>query len=254
MNSLREIQHRCYRAFLYEETSQVVPDLVSNEIPAPARVQVYQNNAREAFRKTLAAAYPVIERLVGEDCLRGLALRYMREHRSVSGDLQGFGVAFPTFLAEIYGDTDYAYLPDVAALEWAFESVQLERESEPMDLERLRKIASEDHPRLRFELSTGTRLVSSPYPILAIWRANQPGNDATVDLSTGPEHVAVLRRGDDVEMHLLSAEAFALAREIQNGRSLGEACDALDDRELDLGRSLQSLITSGLLTGFSVAR
>lgn len=254
MNSLREIQQRCYRAFLFGQTSHLTPDLVDNGIPATTRVKVYQNNAREIFRKTLMAAYPVVERLVGEVCFRSLALRYMREHPSASGDLQGFGRAFPSFLSTLYAGTRYAYLPDVASLEWACEEAHLAPDDAPLDPRRLGRIDNDDLPTVRFEIARGSHLVTSPYPILAIWRTNQPGNEATVELSSGPQHVVVLRRAGDVEMYPISAHAFELASRLESGLPLGEACDGLDERtDFDLAACLQSLLGIGLLTGFSVA-
>ena len=73
MSSLRSLQERSYRAFLLGDAEPLVPELMSREIPAPISIQVYQNNARETYRKALEASYPVVERLVGEECFRGLA-------------------------------------------------------------------------------------------------------------------------------------------------------------------------------------
>ena len=173
MNSLRSLQDQCYRAFLLGDAEALLPELVSREIPAPISVQVYQNNARETYRKALLASYPVIERLVGEDCFRGLAQKYMRDYPSTSGDLQNFVVAFPKFLFELYGDSDFAYLPDVARLEWAAEEVQLAGESERIDLDALSRLDPGRYANVRFSRSKSARLVCSPYPILSIWKTNQ---------------------------------------------------------------------------------
>jgi len=260
MNSLRELQECCYRAFVLGESDDLRRAVRTNDVAAEHRIQIYQNNARETFRKTLVASYPVVERLVGEECFSGLALKYMREHPSRSGDLQKFGATFPNFLAEIYASTRFAYLANVGHLEWALEEVHLEPDEGILDASELSSVPPEDHPTLVFRVRKAVRLLRSPYPVLSIWRANQSDNDASVDLDQGGECVAVLRRGDDLEMHLLDADAFTLASGFADGGSLQEACDSLadgfeadnDDAVPDLATALQSVIGLGLLTSFSV--
>ena len=64
MSSLRELQEHCYRAFVLGDSAALQPTVRNNEVSAEHRIQVYQNNARETFRKALLASFPVIERLV----------------------------------------------------------------------------------------------------------------------------------------------------------------------------------------------
>jgi len=261
MTSLRELQQCCYRTFLLEESAELAPELASKAIPAATQIAVYQNNAQETFRKALLSSFPVVARLVGDDCLRGLARTYMREHPSLSGNLQGYGRDFPGFLDDLYGATRFSYLHDVARLEWALEEVHLEPQEPQLDVEALLDVAPKDHSRLTFKLRKASRLVSSCYPVLSIWRANQPGRDTVVDLNSGSEHGAVLRREDDVELQPLDHITYKLAVQLARGASL-EALVAAGDRlidhhhkdgELDLSSALQSLMKVGLVAGFSLA-
>ncbi len=197
MTSLREIQRRAYRAFFDDDASGVIPVLAGDSIPRAVQVQIYQNNARETFRKTLASSYPVVERLVGNACFRGLCREYMRQYPSRSGSLQHFGAKFSELLADQFGGTEYGYLPDVARLEWACEAVLGEREC--------------------------VRLIGSTYPILAIWRANQPGESAIVDLSSGPEYVAVQRIGGDAILRLISHDEYKHIQSHQTGNRPSKA-------------------------------
>ena len=257
MNSLRSLQDQCYRAFLLGDAEALLPELVSREIPASISVQVYQNNARETYRKALVASYPVIERLVGEDCFRGLAQKYMRDYPSTSGDLQNFGVVFPTFLFELYRDSDYAYLPDVARLEWSVEEVQLAGESERIDLDALSRLDPGRYANVRFSRSESARLVCSPYPILSIWRTNQPGQEADVDLDSGAEQVVVRRHEGSVDLNLINPIATSLAAHLDAAETLDGAAQALaselgDDPNFDFTTALQQLTSSGLLSRFAV--
>ncbi len=258
MNSLRELQARCYRAFLQGEDAPLREDLVDKTIPASISIRVYQNNARETYRGALAASYPVIERLVGDACFRGIARKYMLDYPSSSGDLQNFGAALPELLAELYADTGFAYLPDVAALEWAMEEVQLVEENKPLDLTALAEIDPGSYPHLRFVRSTSARLVSSRYPVLSIWRSNQPDTDTPVNLDAGSEHVVISRSGSDVALVPVAAAAAELAALIETGIPLGLAIESLAettaaDATPDIARALQDLTSARLLGRFELS-
>jgi hypothetical protein len=252
MNSLRELQRLCERAFLRDDSGPLLAYLGSDRIPASARIEVYQNNARETFRKTLARAYPVIERLVGVACFRGLAAMYMREHPSRSGDLQNFGAAFADFLDGQYGSTEFRYLGDVARLEWAIEEALLEPLCAPLSLVALGTIDPEHYATLIFETVPSLRLVGSDYPVLSIWRANQNEAAEEVDLAQGGEQLALRRTDGDVEMRRLEPATFALACCLARGMTLADSCSSLPP-DADLQTALGALITGGYLKRFSFA-
>ena len=62
------------------------------------------------------------------------------------------------------------YLPDVAKLEWAMDSVFHAADAVPLDLQALAAVPPEVFATLRFDLHPASRIVCSPYPILRIWR------------------------------------------------------------------------------------
>jgi hypothetical protein len=251
MTSLREVQRRAYRAFLNGDASVVTPDLAGNNIPRTIQVQIYQNNARETFRKTLASSYTVVERLVGDACFRGLCREYLRRYPSCSGSLQHFGANFFELLADQFGGTQYEYLPDVAHLEWACEEVLADRECDSLDLQTLVDVSPADCASLQFRFLKRISVIGSNYPVLAIWRANQPGESATVDLSGGSEHVAVMRRDGDAVLRLISPDVYKLIQSLQTGMTLGEACgSALSSTDQsELIKALESLMTLGVSIG-----
>jgi Putative DNA-binding domain len=252
VSALRELQVRCYHAFLYQESAPLLADLENACIPAAECIEVYQNNARETFRKTLARAYPVIERLVGDSCFRGLARRYMLEHPSSSGDLQAFGASFAGFLSLQYADTEFDYLPAVARLEWAIEESLLEGESRPTSLAVLASLDPNRFGELVFEPASGVRFVSSTYPVLSIWSANQTEHAQHVDLAASAEHVALKRIGADVGMRLLDPAIFTLACNLASGMRLGDAAESVGPA-LDLEAALQVLVPGGYLGRISLA-
>lgn len=252
MPALRELEERAYRAFLHADTECLAPFVVDDCIPAVARIQVYQNNAREGFTKTLAASYPVLQKLVGEACFRTLAWGYMRRHPSRSGDLQRFGGRFPSYLEEFYGSSEYDYLADVARLEWACEEVRTAPGAGSLNLGGLARIPQSRYPELNFWLHPAHRVVSSGYPVLSIWEANQAFDADRVDLGAGAEHVLVLRRNGDADLCRVLPGLATFVQAIDDGRRLGDAYTlaAATDPAFDPAEGLIRLARLNLLSGF----
>jgi hypothetical protein len=246
MLSLREVQRRTYRAIVLEDN--VLPLTRSRA----ARLDVYRNNARETFRKTLSATYPVVQRLVGDACFRGIAAHFMREFPSRAGDLGLFGAELAILLDIYYRDTDFAYLPDVARLEWACAEVETAADSAPFDLLELASVPEEGHAALRFALRPCIRLVSSRYPVLRIWHANQADDVAPVDLGAGGERVLVARSGKGLRLEALDAGTFAFAQSLADGEPLADALDAgcAAAHGFDAGAALGLLARLDALAGF----
>jgi len=246
MLSLREVQQRAYRAIVLEDN--VLPLTRSRA----ARLDVYRNNARETFRKTLSATYPVVQRLVGDACFRGIAAHFMREFPSRAGDLGLFGAELATLLDVYYRDTEFAYLADVARLEWACAEVETAADSAPFDLLELAAVHEDDHSALRFALRPCVRLLSSRYPVLKIWHANQSAEVAPIDLAGGGERVLVARRGADLRLEALDAGTFAFAQSLADGEPLAVALDAgcAAIHGFDPGSALALLARLDALAGF----
>lgn len=227
MIALRDLQQRCYDAFVMGDAPGLLPFVVDDHIPAAARVQVYQNNAREGFIKTLATSYPVVEQLVGSDCFRTLAQDYARRYPSVSGDLGDFGDRFATLLDAMYDGGEFSYLADVARVEWLCELARSAADADVADLVALQQQAGEAFAEMQFELHPAARLFASSYPVFSIWRAHQTEVVESVDMRVGAEQLLVMRRDGEVELQLLASAEFALLRSLAEGMPLLAAVDAV---------------------------
>jgi Putative DNA-binding domain len=232
--------------------------IVANGLEPAARLRVYRNNSREGFVTTLRAAYPVLERLVGEDYFRQLASTYREQFPSPSGNLHHVGERLPGFLARRYAATEFAYFADVARLEWALQEVLVAADHPPLDAARLQSVPADEFARLSFVLHPAAHLVSSPFPVVTIWSANQPGADPgqTIDLGSGAEHVLLLRTRDDVRFERLDAAQFAFLACLQRGATLVDAIDGSDAGDtgdaFDAGECLRRHVAAGALVDFTI--
>jgi hypothetical protein len=221
---LRELQVRCHEAFARDDVAALAPFVRGGRLSPSARVSIYRNNAREIFRKALAASYPTVAALVGHDCFRTLARDYVLSHESRSGNLIDFGEAFPELLTSLYGGGEFAYLPDVARLDWAMERAYHAADAAPTDLALLAAVPAERRDELRFVLHPALQLVASRYPIYSIWRMHQPSVESdVVRLDAGAEHVLVARYHDEVVLRLLNASDLEFITSLRNGNALAEA-------------------------------
>ena len=197
MLSLREAQTRFAAAVL------------DGSEPAYA---VYRNNVLACLGRALADAYPVVERLVGEEFFRHSAYRYIAQHPSRSGDLNEFGEQFPAFLHDFPPVRALAYLPDVARLEWLCRRALLAADRLPVRLACLALLPS-------------VQLFASDWPVHRIWQVNQPGwmGDPSVDLRLGGIKLAVKRAGHRIELLPLTPGEWEFLCFLAGGLSFDEA-------------------------------
>jgi hypothetical protein len=118
-------------------------------------------------------------------------------------------------------------LAELAALEWAIAEAGVAAESTVAQTSDLVGLGSESVADVRLTLVPSLRCMSARAPVLAVWRANQPGaGRATVDLATGPEFILVHRAAEGVQLRGLRASEFAFIDAIASGATLEAAVDA----------------------------
>ncbi len=226
MPTLREIQS-AFAAHLLTAADAPTSFVVDAAIPAAARLAVYRHNSRSFFDAALRSTYPVIERRVGTDYFKQLSAQYRDAHPSARGDLHWVGAHFPRFLAQHLADTPYAWLTELAQLEWAVAAAAVAPESERIGVDALRNVAPDSLGAVRLQLIPSLAVIEASVPVLAVWRANRDqASSVPIDLALGGECVVVHRAAsDDVELRRVSAEECRFVRALHDGQSLEEALE-----------------------------
>jgi hypothetical protein len=255
VTSLRELQFAFLDGTLHGYPAQLSSLIAASELAREARIAIYANNAREGFLSALTATFPVIERLAGQDWFRQTAREYMRRNPSRSGNLHFVGERFAALLDDTLRVTQHAYFADVARLEWAYQEVLIAADHPSFEISALASVNPDDYGSLVFRVHPAVRLVESRYPVLAIWKANQP--DAaemtpSISLDAGASRVLIIRREDHVELRELGAAEFALLAAFQRGATLGEAFEAAAaaDARADLAALLGHVVQLQTLVDF----
>ncbi len=246
MASLPELQAR-FAAALRGNPGPMEPDVVGDGLEAAGRLDIYRNNARAVFEGALERTYPVLRRRVGEDYFRQLAHGYRQRFPSRSGDLHGVGEHFARHLAGTEAESGYAWLAELAELEWACECAFVAAREQSVGPQALAGLSPDELALTRLRLQPSLRGVSSSFPVLDVWRANQPDADGhAVDLARGGQCVLVSCGVDGLELVEVSAAALAFTQQLQAGAPLGSA---VDESGLDLAElpGLLGMLFSGSL-------
>lgn len=260
MPSLLETQALVSGALLHGDGAYGVAALLRSGrgVAAERRLHVYRNNLFASLGAALGAVYPVLARLVGADFFRQLARGYVVRHPPLSGDLHDFGAQLPSYLRRQASLAALPYLADVAALEWASHEVYHEADEAAFDAAALARVPADDQARLRLHLQLATRFVASPFPVLAIWQANQAAIAADVtpvSLDAGAVRLLVARRDFEVEFRVLGVAEDRFLRALAEGRTLAAALQAALalDGGFDAGATLGRHLALGSFRAWSLA-
>jgi hypothetical protein len=151
--------------------------------------------------------------------------------------------------------THYEYFADVARLEWAYQEVLVAADHPSFEISALSSVSPDDYDSLIFRVHPALRLVESRYPVLAIWKANQPetaGMTPSISLDAGASRVLIIRREDHVELRELGAAAFALLAAFARGATLADAFEQAGraDEGADLAALLGHIVKLQTLVDF----
>lgn len=241
--SLRELQHS-FAAALRDASATCA-------VRPAANLGIYRNNAELQFRNALALSFPVLRRRVGDDYFRQLAFHYRQAFPSRSGDLHWVGRDFAVFLAGHLRGSEYAWLADLAKLEWARELASVTDLQPALGAGCLATFAPEDLEHLQFRLQPALHLQAAEFPVLTVWRANQVENAPPVDQSLGSEQWLVRPGVDGVEIRRLDPALFSYLCALAEDAPLGEAMARAGFDESGLLQALQFVFAESLVCGIT---
>lgn len=254
MSALRDTQAAWRTALLGGEPAGALADLVAGGLPIDSRLAIYRHHVATSLSELLESVYPVVCRLVDRRFFGYAADAFISACPPAGPCLFEYGAGFPDFLVRLEPCRTLAWLPDVARLEWAMHRAWFADDATPLDPRLLAAIPADERAEARVRLDPSVTLLTSPFAVDDIWRANQPGApEILVSADAGPVHLEIRRHGDEVFVRRLHAPAWAFRSALRAGSTLAEAGEralALDE-SFDLAATFQALFGDDVLVAFT---
>lgn len=164
-------QQMLLRALLGDARPGVVTGWLRHGALVDRGLAAYRANAGALAERALAAAFPTLQQLLGEESFAGLARAFWRRQPPPHGDIGTWGGALASFIADDAALAPEPYLAHIARLEWAVHEAERAADATfpPRGLELL---GSEEPAALRLQMAPGTALIESPHPVATIWHAH----------------------------------------------------------------------------------
>jgi hypothetical protein len=247
--SLREFQNAFARALLDDGTDSA--SIAS--LTAQPGFAVYRNTVMKGCIDALAANYPAVVRLVGEEWFRAAAAVFVKAHPPPRPMLVDYGSDFAAFLSAFAPAAELTYLADVARVDRFWTEAHTACDETPLDAGALANLTPDALERtvLRPHASARWRWFADQ-PIFSLWRCNRDeGNvEGLSTLVWRGEGALLVRPHSVVETIELSRGGCAFLDACAAGAALSEAGLAALDVEQDIGLAalMAQLLRAGAFT------
>ena len=219
----------------------------------PAGLSVYRNTIAKGCVDALAANFPTVASLVGDEWFRAAAALFAAEHPPTTAALLAYGEAFPDWLAAFPPAGDLPYLPAMAWMDWRWTVALFAPEAEPLTAEAFAlepEVLATARPRLQPSLTFAWFDTGLP----GLWLAAREPDPGEMELTDNPQSVLIVRPADVVTSRLLDEAGFAFLTAARDGATLGEAITAAAqaDPAADLAALFAALIADGVFSGLDL--
>ena len=255
VSMLLELQMRLRRAILGGDSGEIVAAIQGDGLDPAARVGIYRHHAFATLGDALQSTFPVLCRLVDKRFFAYAAHEYLREHPPHARCLAEYGADFADFLANFTPCEQLPYLADIARFEWALNIAATVREVTALQAEALAAIPPGEAAYVALRLQPSLTYLASPWPIDAIWQANQENEVPPIDLARGGTSLQIRRAGEAVAWRRLDPGTFEFRTALADGLVLAAAMAAatLKDPAFDLTAAFQHVFNDGLAVAFFVS-
>ncbi|HYB65503.1 MAG TPA: DNA-binding domain-containing protein [Steroidobacteraceae bacterium] len=228
MSDLARVQDE-FQAYLLRGTRAIEERVVGSErVPIETRLGIYAGAYGSRLIDALAASYPALAALLGEEDFRILGAKYVRAHDSCYFSIRNYGDALAEFLGAHADYTDVPLLAELARWEWMLCAVFDAADAQLLTAAALARVAPADWPELHLTFHPSVQRLALRWNTPQMWKALTEGSERP-ELSFAAQPVEWLAWRQDLKTWFRSlepAEAEALDA-MRNGRSFGELCELL---------------------------
>ncbi|WP_419253311.1 putative DNA-binding domain-containing protein [Caulobacter sp. ErkDOM-YI] len=248
MSDLLDFQD-AFVAALGGAPSVLSPWLPSHEADPPG-LAVYRNTIAKGCVDALAANFPTVASLVGDDWFRAAAALFAREAPPASAALLDYGEAFPAWLDRFPPARDLPYLAGVAHLDRLWIEALFAAEAPSLGADAFAELAPQALAAARVALHPSVRFALFEAGLPSLWAGAREGRD-DLELSEAAQGLLVSRSGASVAYRVVGPADCAFLAACAAGDALAEAMGqaAQADPDANLQALFAALIADGVFGG-----
>lgn len=218
-------------------------DAAVRALAAQPGFAVYRNTVATACIEALAANYPTVRQIVGDEWFDAAALVYARRAPPADARLAVYGAGFADFLAGFEPAAELPYLAAVARFDRLWSEAHVAADASPLAPASLAALDPEAFAALRLAPHPAARWAwSADVPAFEIWRRHREGTALDAPFDWTGDGGLVVRPLDAVAWLPLDADGIAFLDACAAGRPFADAAEALGER---VGDVLPVLIGAG---------
>ncbi len=191
---------------------------------------VYRNTVATACIDALAANFPTVRQLVGDDWFRAAAAVHARATPPRDGRMVLYGADFADFLAAFAPARDLPYLSEVARWDRRWTEAHAAGDAPVLDAASLAALDPAALAEARLALHPAARWAwCDGQPAFTIWRRHREGDPPGAELAWRGDGGLVARPADAVVWRPLAAAEVAFLDACAVGLPFAEAAEPLGD-------------------------
>src|SRR4029077_14653436 len=110
--ALPELQAALAGHVVGQEPADLLASVFGDSIPAAARLRIYRNHVLRSLETALAATFPTVQALVGDEFFRGMARSFVASDLPLQPVLSEYGAGFARFVEGYAPAGGLPYLAD----------------------------------------------------------------------------------------------------------------------------------------------
>lgn len=233
--AITTLQNRFLRA-LNDDSGALRPHVRrAPRLPFSTQIAIHRTNANNARIRALEESHPVCMKILGERYFRQVAKAFIRAHPSRHPDLNRYGEELSAFIAELAQTRaelqDFAYLPDLAQLEYLHHRCYYRKDDVRADRARLERAGAAGRAPRVF-LNHTVALMTSAFPVAEIWRAHRRDNPQTVfEQPPRPVRICIYREGTRPRIEEIGEHDHRILQRAARAPALDELVGELHDED-----------------------
>jgi Putative DNA-binding domain len=218
---------------------------------------IHRNTTFKGLVAALAANYPTVRQLVGDEWFKACAIEYARMYPAGSPVLAIYGSAFPDFLAAFTPAADLPYLSDVARIDRMWLEALMAPDATPLSPSMLASPNPHTLAARRVRLHPAARWAWVRHSAASIWIHHRGAPSVAAMTIPDSDEALLLTRSSGSVAHLrLDDAGFAFIDCVRHGATLGAAAEASlrIDPQTDVASLFARLLAAGTFASSSGAQ